>query len=385
MSTIRAALAEPEAISPAAVPGPVLALGLMSGTSCDGIDAALVETDGERIVALGPRMTRPYPPEFRAALRAALGSETPLPELEGRLTELHADAVKALLAEAHLQPDAVRVIGFHGQTILHAPERRLTRQIGDGAQLAARTGIDVVNDFRSRDVAAGGEGAPFAPLYHWALARELERPLAVLNIGGVANVTWIGEDAGEGEPQLLAFDTGPGNAPIDDWAQRHTGRPVDADGALARAGHVDPAALRSLMNHAYFKRPAPKSLDRNAFDLSPVERLSPADGAATLVAFTVEAVAVGAALFPQPAKRWLVTGGGRHNPALMTALPRRLGVPVEPVEAVGWDGDMLEAQAFAFLAVRALRGLPLSLPRTTGVPSPTSGGCLHEWRQMQGR
>src|SRR5690606_30895011 len=192
------------------------------------IDAALVETDGERIVALGPSLSRPYPPAFRAALRAALGSEAPLPDLEAHLTQLHAEAVEALLAQAHLPAGAVRVIGFHGQTLLHAPERRLTRQIGDGARLAARTGIDVVNDFRSRDVAAGGEGAPLAPLYHWALARDLPRPLAVLNIGGVANVTWIGADAADGSPSLLAFDTGPGNGPIDDWAQRHTGRPLDA-------------------------------------------------------------------------------------------------------------------------------------------------------------
>ncbi|MBX6320850.1 MAG: anhydro-N-acetylmuramic acid kinase, partial [Rhodospirillaceae bacterium] len=239
----------------------------MSGTSCDGIDAALVETDGESIASLGPSLSQPYDAAFRERLRAALGTEEPPPGLERELTERHAEAVAALLARSGLDAAAVRVVGFHGQTVLHAPERGLTRQIGDGALLARLTGIDVIDDFRSRDVAAGGQGAPLAPLFHRALADGLETPLAVLNLGGVANVTWIGAEAGpDGAAALIAFDTGPGNALIDDWARRRTGRPLDADGALARAGRVDAAALAALMAHPYFDRPPPKSLDRNAFD-----------------------------------------------------------------------------------------------------------------------
>lgn len=352
-----------------------LALGLMSGTSCDGIDAALVETDGRQQVRRGPAATFPYTPEFQVRLRSVMGGRGAVAEVERELTELHAQAVRSLLQQSGTSPADVAVIGFHGQTILHEPERGRTWQIGDGAQLARLTDIDVVNDFRGRDVAEGGQGAPFVPLFHGALAADLPRPLAVLNIGGVANVTWIGENAEDGD--LIAFDTGPGNALLNDWALRHLGEPVDRDGALARAGQVDAAILDRLMSSPYFDRPAPKSLDRDAFDPSPVAALSPQDGAATLVAFTVAAVARATVLFPRPARRWLVTGGGRHNPAIMAALAAALGAPIETVESVGWDGDALEAQAFAYLAVRSLDGLPLSLPTTTGVKRPTSGGRLH--------
>jgi len=355
----------------------LLALGLMSGTSCDGIDAALVETDGRAWIACGPWSTEPYDGAFQARLRSVLGGGGEVAAVERELTERHAGAVRNLLAGHDLDAGRVAVIGFHGQTILHAPERGRTWQIGDGPLLAALTGIDVVNDFRSNDVAHGGQGAPLAPLFHAALAGGLERPVAVLNVGGVANVSWIGE-AGIGEAgDLLAFDTGPGNALINDWALRHTGQPVDLDGRLARAGRVDDAALAALLRDPYFERPAPKSLDRDAFDPRPVQALSAADGAATLVAFTAAAVARARELFPRPVRRWLVTGGGRHNPVMMAALREQLGAPVDPVEAVGWNGDALEAQAFAYLALRSLGGLPLSLPTTTGVRRPVTGGTLH--------
>ena len=365
------------------------ALGLMSGTSLDGIDAALIRGDGRARVDPGPRLTVAYDAAFRARLRAALGArdegEPAIASVERALTLRHADAVRRLLAEADLKPGAVAVLGFHGHTILHEPEAGRTRQIGDGALLAAETGIDVVCDFRTRDVAGGGQGAPLAPLYHAALAAELAKPLAVLNLGGVANLTWIGPGiglgigpgAGESEGAIRAFDTGPGNALLDDWADRHSGRPLDRDGALARAGRVDEAALAALLDNPYFDRPPPKSLDRDAFDPAPVERLSPADGAATLTAFSAAAVARALDHLPAPPRRWLVTGGGRHNPALMAALAERLEAPVAPVEAVGWDGDALEAQAFAYLALRSLLGLPLTLPSTTGAPRPLSGGVLH--------
>jgi anhydro-N-acetylmuramic acid kinase len=354
------------------------ALGLMSGTSADGIDAAIIETDGVSHVVTSAARASDYAPALRHELRAAMTlaqswtKGTPAPEpiraAAARVTAAHEAAVKALLAEAGLQPAAIDVIGFHGQTVLHRPGEGRTVQIGDGAGLAKATGIDVVCDFRSADVAAGGQGAPLVPLYHRARAAGLPKPLAVLNIGGVSNITHIGEGA------LLAFDTGPGNGPLDDWAMRHLGKPMDAGGALARTGAVNAAVLAQLLAQPYFNKRPPKSLDRLDFDLSPVESLSAAEGAATLVAFTAAAIAAGLHHLPEVPARWLVTGGGRHNPVLMEALRQRLGVPVEPVEAVGWRGDMLEAEAFAYLAVRNLKGLPLTEPGTTGVPKPLTGG-----------
>lgn len=353
----------------------MLALGLMSGTSLDGVDAALLSTDGVTVENTGAALTRPYDDGLRARLRAVLGGNGPVAEVEDVLTRFHADVVADLIAAAGVERAAVDVIGFHGHTILHRPERRRTWQIGDGALLARLTGIPVVNDFRGNDVLAGGQGAPLVPVFHRALAADIARPVAVLNLGGVGNVTWIGEDDG-----LLAFDTGPGNALIDDWALTHTGRPVDQGGALAAAGTVRAERVERFGQHGYFAQVPPKSLDRDDFqalarDL--VADLSPADGAATLTAFTARAVARAAEHFPQPAGRWLVCGGGRHNPVLMAALAAELRVPVEKVEAVGWDGDALEAQAFAYLAVRSLRGLPLTFPETTGVARALGGGRFH--------
>ena len=344
-------------------------VGLMSGTSMDGVDAALLVTDGETVREFGPTLSRPYPGELKAALRAVLGGEGPVEEVERRLTVEHAEAVGALLAGNGLTAAEVDLLGFHGHTILHQPDRHRTWQIGDGALLAELTGIDVVCDFRSADVAAGGQGAPLAPLYHRALAAGLAHPLAVLNIGGVANVTWLGEG-----DQVLAFDTGPGNALIDDWMRAHGRGEMDKDGALAAGGRVMEDILDTYLHLPYFEMPPPKSLDRDDFDLMQARGLSVADGAATLTAFTVEAVAQAQRWFPAPVQRWLVCGGGRHNRQLMRFLERRLEVPVESVEAVGWRGDSLEAEAFGFLAVRSRRGLPLSEPGTTGVARPLHGG-----------
>jgi anhydro-N-acetylmuramic acid kinase len=352
----------------------MLALGLMSGTSLDGVDAALVTTDGVAVERLGPALTVPYDAGLRQALRSVLGGTGAIAAVERELTLCHAQVVCRLLEENGLDPADIDVIGFHGHTILHRPEERRTWQIGDGALLARETGIPVVGDFRSADVAAGGQGAPLVPVFQRAMAAGLERPLAVLNLGGVGNVTWIGRD-----DRLLAFDTGPGNALIDDWAMAHIGRPLDADGALARAGRVDADALVAFSTHPFFGRTPPKSLDRDDFAAlaaALVAGLPAADGAATLTAFTVRAVALAARHFPQAPARWLVTGGGRHNPALMAALVSELG-RVDPVEAVGWDGDALEAQAFAYLAVRSLRDLPLTYPETTGGPAPSPGGRHH--------
>jgi anhydro-N-acetylmuramic acid kinase len=292
------------------------------------------------------------------------------------------------MATAGVAPDAVDLVGFHGQTVLHEPAAGRTIQIGDPARLARRLGIAVVHDFRAADVAAGGQGAPLVPLYHAALARELPhdvgRPLAVLNLGGVGNLTWIGADPGGGEdPPLIAFDTGPGNALIDDWVRTRTGRPFDDDGRLAAGGRIDAARLAAWLGHPHFLAPPPKSLDRDAFAhvLADAQDLEPADGAATLAALTAAAVAAALPLLPAPPRRWLIAGGGRRNPVLMRMLAARLSAPgapvvVEPVEAVGWRGDALEAEAFAFLAVRSVRRMPLSLPMTTGVPRPQPGGRL---------
>ena len=346
----------------------------MSGTSLDGIDAALIRSDGRTRVEPVAALSRPYDPDFRARLRATLGGRGDVAGVERDLTLRHAEIVKALLKDAGLTPGEVEVIGFHGHTILHAPEAHRTWQIGDGALLAAETGIDVVCDMRSRDMTEGGQGAPLASLYHCALASGLETPLAVLNVGGVANVTWIGA----GPDEVLAFDTGPGNALIDDWVARHTGRGFDAEGALAGSGRVHDEVVDALLAHPYFAQVPPKSLDRDDFDPAPLEGLSAADGAATLTAFTARSVAAGLVHLPAAPKRWLVTGGGRHNPTVMAALRAALNAPVEPVESVGWDGDVLEAQAFAYLALRSRDGLPLTVPGTTGTARPVTGGIFHQ-------
>ena len=358
------------------------ALGLMSGTSLDGVDAALIRSDGRGRVEFGPHFTVPYSDALRRDVRAHFGKLGAPPALVETLTRANAEAVAALLARHGISRGDVDVVGYHGQTIWHRPEAGETVQLGDGALLARFTGVDVVNDFRTADVKAGGQGAPLVPVYHAALAAALPLPVAVLNIGGVANVTWIGAafdpaSASPDDSTLLAFDTGPGNALIDDWVMKHGGGRYDHDGELARAGRVDEAAAAAILANGYFARTPPKSLDRGHFDPAPVARLSPEDGAATLVAVTARAVAKARDWFPAPARRWLVCGGGRHNPAIMAALRAAMPEPVDPVEAVGWDGDATEAQAFAYLALRALDGLPITFPRTTGCPRPMAGGVLH--------
>ena len=346
-------------------------IGLMSGTSLDGVDAAWIDTDGETIAAFGPTVTIPFERKMRIDLRQALkvapslSAESALiKSLTERLTDTHADAIKAIGRKADL-------IGFHGQTILHRPAQRRTWQIGDGQALAERVGIPVAFDFRSADVAAGGQGAPLAPIFHAALARDLPKPLAVLNIGGVANVTWIGADG-----TLVACDTGPGNGPLDDWAARHTNEAFDRNGALAASGTPDRSVLDRLLTHPSFGKPAPKSLDRldfaQALRDSGAESLSPPDGAATLAAFTARAVA--ATILPEPPLRWLVCGGGRHNPAIMARLRDALPFRVLSSEDAGWRGDSIEAEAWAYLAARSAKGLPISFPKTTGAPRALAGG-----------
>ncbi|WP_308914920.1 anhydro-N-acetylmuramic acid kinase [Jannaschia sp. LMIT008] len=356
------------------------AIGTMSGTSLDGVDAATLETDGERIEAFGPGAFRPYTEAEAVILRAALGRWPGGAGVAaaGRVVE---DAHAAILGEMIAADPAAALIGFHGQTLSHDPEGRRTHQCGDGAALASRLDRPVAWDFRTADVAAGGQGAPLAPLFHRACARWIgaDAPVAFLNLGGVGNLTWI-DSANDGDDGILAFDTGPANAPLDDLALTATGRPFDMDGALAAAGVPDDGAVEAVLAHPYFGAPAPKSLDRDAFAGvgAAIGSLPPADAAATWVAVLARSVTLGLALCPAPPRRVLVCGGGRRNPAIMAALERTLTVPVRPVEAVGLDGDLLEAQAFAFLAVRVLRGLPLSLPGTTGVLRPTPGGVVSQ-------
>jgi anhydro-N-acetylmuramic acid kinase len=353
----------------------------------DGIDAAIVTSDGERVFDLGPVATYAYDEAFRDRLRDLLGREPGAADagVIRRLTLLHAEAVSHLLADHGISRAAIDVIGFHGHTVLHRPELKLTLQIGDGQLLADETGIAVVEDFRSADVAAGGHGAPFAPLFHAALAREVAKPVAILNIGGVANITWIGpgiKPEPEGGEAVIAFDTGPGNALIDDWLRAVSGQNWDEGGRLAGRGRIHDELIAVWLQDSYFRELPPKSLDRNRFAgvLADTRALGAADGAATLTAFTVRCVAAAQRFMPAAPQRWLVCGGGRYNETMMAMLADALTVPVEPVEAVGWNGDAVEAEAFAFLAVRSLRAMPLSLPSTTGVPSPLTGGILRRPR-----
>ena len=351
------------------------AIGAISGTSMDGIDVALIRSDGGSRVETGPGATFPYPSEVGAALRQVVADPNsalgPLAELERAVTDAHVAAIRAFMETFAVERASVALVGLHGQTVLHRPREKFTRQLGDGARAAAALGIDVVNDFRAADVAAGGEGAPLAPLYHAAICARLERPLNVLNWGGVGNVTYLGAKG-----EIVAFDTGPANALIDDFVAARLGVSHDEGGALAASGRADETLVARFMRDAYFDRPPPKSLDRNHFHgaAGAVRRLSDADGAATLAAFTVEATAAATRHFPVPASRWLVCGGGRRNLTLMRALAARLEARVEPIEAIGYDGDVVEAQCFAYLALRSRQGLPISLPTTTGAPRPLTGG-----------
>jgi anhydro-N-acetylmuramic acid kinase len=371
---------------PAAAATSVLAIGLMSGTSQDGVDVALIDTDGERIAQFGATACRPYTKAERTLLRRAtaaaanLTDRTARPDIVAKAEQLvnnaHAEAVEAFFAANDLQPANLAAIGFHGQTLLHRPERGLTVQIGDGRVLAARLGVPVVYDFRAADVAAGGQGAPLAPIFHRALVRQLDGkpPVAVLNLGGVANVTYIDGDT------LIACDTGPGNALLDDFLRLRTGRPLDTDGRKAAAGEVDQRIIERLMQHPFFALPPPKSLDRNDFRGFVGDTLDGIDvenGAATLTALTAAAVAAIVPHLPRAPASWIVAGGGARNPTLMRMLGERLApAHIESAHEAGWSVDSLEAQAFAYLAVRSLRGLPISFPGTTGAPRPLTGGIL---------
>jgi len=355
---------------------PLWVLGAMSGTSMDGVDAAMLLTDGEAIHGFGRTGYRAYGPDERAVLAAAQGRwpDEDVTEAERVVQAAHATLLSSF--------EGVGLVGFHGQTLAHDPQGRGTHQVGDGAALAAALDLPVVWDFRSMDIRFGGEGAPMAPFYHFACAQWIGAPgpLAFLNLGGVGNLTWV--DPGHARPEdagaLMAFDTGPANAPIDDLVQARRGMPFDRDGRLAARGRVEEGVLERFLQDPFFARMPPKSLDRGAFRAmaARVADLGDEDAAATLTGMAAAAVLRGMEHCPAPPARLLVTGGGRHNAVMMRMLAAALDCPVEPVEAVGLDGDMLEAQAFAHLAMRVARGLPTSCCGTTGVRAAVSGGML---------
>jgi anhydro-N-acetylmuramic acid kinase len=357
------------------------ALGLMSGTSLDGIDVSLVETDGESSVWRGPSQTFAYSEEQRQLLRLAMEEARLvtqrddrhgiLGEAEVALTHWHAEAVRGFAKREALDLGSLDILGFHGQTVIHRPERRLTVQLGDGKALARELKVRVAYDMRAADVAAGGQGAPLVPVYHRALSQTLPyRPLAFVNIGGVANITWIGRNG-----DLVAFDTGPGNALIDDWMKRKAGTACDEGGRHALAGRIDEGIVAQFLGHGYFEERGPKSLDRNTFAGISLDGLSVEDGAATLTAVTVRAIAMARANVPEEPQAWIICGGGRRNAAIMAGLEGLLP-GVMDAETCGFNGDSMEAEAWAYLAVRSLRGLALSYTGTTGVPQPTTGGVI---------
>lgn len=358
----------------------MLAIGLMSGTSRDGIDAAMIDTDGEGAVRAVAFHALAYDDGFRVRLAeacgramamAAPGFEPLIASVEQELTQLHVQAVADLLGRSGHVAQDIGAIGFHGHTVAHRPERGWTWQIGDCAALAGAFGIPVVGDLRSADVAAGGQGAPLLPVYHRALAASLAKPVAVLNLGGVANVTFIGSD-----DTLIAFDTGMASGLVDNWMKAHDAGAFDLDGRAAAIGHVDETRLAAMMADPWFDMAPPKSIDREAFTIAAMDGLSLEDGAATLTAFTAAAVARALDHLPERPSMLYVAGGGRLNPTMMTMIAARSGAETRPVDDLGWDGDALEAQGFAYMAVRHLKGLPISFPGTTGVAEPATGGVL---------
>jgi len=355
------------------------AIGLMSGTSLDGIDLALVKTDGMDMTELVASQLFEYDEEAQKAIRSAFGARHKsdiTDKAEALLTHAHIKAVQEFMSR---RDDRVDVIGFHGQTILHDPSQKFTWQIGDSAKLAEATAIDVIGDMRQADVKAGGQGAPLLPICHRAFATHIEKPIAILNLGGVGNITWLGSE----RTDILAFDTGPANALIDDLVKEKTGRRYDSDGCLAKAGKPRQEMIDDWLTHEYFKKPVPKSLDRDEWEVRRAYDLDLEDAVATLAEFTVQSILQSLTQLPDKPHGLYVAGGGRHNKYMMERLNAALDYAVEPVETLGWDGDMLEAQGFGYMAIRSLLGLSITLPSTTGISEPMTGGVLYKAPQNQ--
>lgn len=365
------------------------AIGLMSGTSMDGIDVALIRTDGRGFIERGPFMGAPYDAGFRRQLKRALELARPLSDRNERPSELrqtefeltlrHAAAVAAFLERFELSPDAVDVLGFHGQTVLHRPDEGLTIQIGDGEELARRTGISVVYDMRANDMAHGGQGAPLVPAYHAALAGKFQQAgqaVCFVNIGGISNLTYIGADG-----RISAFDSGPGNTLIDQWVEMQTGKTYDPGGEIGGRGTVVADLAERYLASPFFRGNVRRSLDRG--DFAPLQQgeASLEDGARTLAHVAAASIIKSAGFLPETPSIYIICGGGRLNRTLMaefTIMAERLGSDVLTAEEAGFDGDAMEAEAWAYLAVRSLDGLPLTFPGTTGVGAPVSGGVIAE-------
>lgn len=365
------------------------AIGLMSGTSMDGIDIALLHTDGRDEIERGPALEVAYSSSFRKRLASALDdaksisrrADRPgnLADIEREITLLHAEAVARFMRENKIASSDVQVIGFHGQTVLHRPLEGLTVQIGDGALLARETGIPVVYDMRANDMIHGGEGAPLVPVYHAALARNLPQgdfPVVFVNIGGISNLTSI-----EADGTLIAFDSGPGNTLIDQWVEGEAGIPFDQGGAIASEGHVIAALAKRYLDHPFFEGAKRRSLDRNDFRPPEPGEAGLHDGARTLAHVTAAAILKSAGHLPQKPKRYVICGGGRLNRIIIDDLRNMAGdagAEVLIADNVGFNGGSMEAEAWAYLAVRSLKGLPLTFPGTTGVSVPVTGGILAE-------
>lgn len=370
-------------------------VGLMSGTSMDGIDAVLMHTDGLEQVETVSRAEFAYDAAFRREisdavdLAANFGDEEScrkrLRDLELQITARHEEAVARLLNIEGLSTEHVDLAGFHGQTVLHRPNEGFTVQLGDGQMLANRTGIPVAYDLRGNDMAHGGQGAPLVPVYHQTLAKLVgvrgpagfkgARPVAFVNIGGISNITYVGRDG-----ILLAFDTGPGNALIDQWVQSEGGIPFDQDGMIAAEGGVIFTMAERYLADPFFDRAVPKSLDRKDFAPPPAGSANLEDGARTLAHVSAASIIKACDHLPEPPALWIISGGGRKNPAIMQDLrelaKRRNKSRVIASEEAGLDGDSMEAEAWAYLAVRSLKGLPITFPGTTGCSHPVSGGRL---------
>jgi len=359
------------------------AIGMMSGTSLDGVDVALLKTDGLTVFERGPNLFMPYEDDLKSQLRSCFGLRS---DVDGRvlraaaaLTDVHVAAIAEFLKVHNLKGEDIDLIGFHGQTILHDPDNGFTWQIGEPDRLARETGIGVVADMRMDDVKAGGQGAPLVPVYHQALMQEHEKPVALLNIGGVSNITYIGTN----DEDLMAFDTGPGNALIDKWVNENSDKNYDKDGALGLSGSVDHAVIEAWLQNDYFAQPVPKSLDvMKSWDTECAaiaeKKWSLEDGAATLACYTAKTAALAAGYYDAAPHAWYICGGGRHNKAIMNYLSAILPCEVRAVDDLALDGDFMEAEAFAFLAVRAYKGLALTYPQTTGVKEPVSGGVFYD-------
>jgi anhydro-N-acetylmuramic acid kinase len=357
---------------------PMTAMGIMSGPSLDGVEASLIITDGIDVFEKGSSISRKYPEEVKTLIRSVYGrhigedEDGLLSKAEEVVTNFHIKIAQELIEYSTLEAEDIDVIGMHGQTILHKPNEGITVQLGDGKKVANALGIDVISRLRNVDIAGGGQGAPLMPVFHEAITKQAEKPLAFLNIGGIAYVTWIG-----GSGELVSYDTGPGNMLIDDWAKKHTGVAMDENGDMAVRGTVNEKTLEKMLKLDYFQAPPPKSAGRSMFSelIEQVEGMSADDGAATLTALTVESIKRGAIKhMPEMPVKWIVSGGGTKNPTMMRMLRNTLETEVTSTSKKGWDAEYMEAQAVAFLAVRSIFGLPITYPSTTGVRQPSSGG-----------